>query len=81
MKKIRQLRLEMLRRSIHYFLTTFFILHSMTLSAAPQDFLRSTGKIYTVFGVIAITLLGVLFFLLKIDKRVKELEEKLTDNE
>jgi hypothetical protein len=81
MKKIRQLRREMLRKSIHYLLTTFFILQSMTLAAASTDFLRSSGKIYTVVAVLVVILLGLMFFLVKIDRRVRGLEEKLTDNE
>ena len=39
------------------------------------DALRSNGKIYIVVLVLLIVLLGVLVFLINIDRRIKKLEE------
>ncbi|MFZ7116474.1 MAG: CcmD family protein [Bacteroidota bacterium] len=39
------------------------------------DVMRSNGKIFVVIGVIGIILLGILIFLLMIDKKVRILEK------
>ncbi|MBK6397190.1 MAG: CcmD family protein [Bacteroidetes bacterium] len=39
------------------------------------DIMRSNGKIFVVIGVISIILLGILIFLLIIDKKVRVLEK------
>lgn len=39
------------------------------------DVMRSNGKIFVVIGVIGIILIGILIFLLQIDKKVRILEK------
>ncbi|MEK6617001.1 MAG: CcmD family protein [Bacteroidota bacterium] len=41
------------------------------------DGLRSSGKIYVVVGVLATILLGVILFLIMIDRKVSDIEKKL----
>jgi uncharacterized membrane protein len=56
------------------------------LSFAPRihaqesiDFLRSTGKIYSVIAVVVIVFLGIIFFLIRLEKKVKEIEKKVSN--
>ena len=44
-------------------------------SEEMADVMRSNGKIFVVIGVIGIILLGILIFLLMIDKKVRNLEK------
>lgn len=45
------------------------------------NILRSEGKILVVFVVIIIVLLGLFFFLWRIDRRISNLEDQFTENE
>ena len=47
--------------------------------AATQDFLRSTGKIYAVYGVVLVMFLLLAWYLLVLDKRLRKLEQKAKD--
>lgn len=41
------------------------------------DVMRSNGKIYVVVAVVGIVLLGLIAYLISIDKQVKRLEEEM----
>ena len=45
--------------------------------AESQDFMRSTGKIYVVVALIALIFVGIVYYLSRLDKKVKDLEEKI----
>ncbi|WP_400194201.1 CcmD family protein [Hymenobacter sp. B81] len=49
--------------------------------AGPEmaDQLRQSGKIYVVVGVILVVLLGVVAYLVAIDRKVSRLERELRD--
>jgi len=57
----------------------------LLLFAAPMlsaqnsydDFFRSTGKINTVTGVVVILFLVLLFFLIRLDRKVGKLEKQM----
>ncbi|MEE9373204.1 MAG: hypothetical protein V3V00_09145 [Saprospiraceae bacterium] len=59
-----------------------FILFSFPLSlvASDSDFYRSTGKIYGVYGVLLILLIGLIIYLFSIEKKLNKIERNL-DNE
>lgn len=64
-------------------ITSTFILLIATLQLFAQgqgnvvtDSLYSSGKIYVVVSCVLIILLGLLFFLYTIEKRIKKLERK-----
>ena len=44
-----------------------------------DDFMRSTGKIYVVVGVLLIIFIGILAFLFRLEQKIKHLEKKLED--
>lgn len=45
------------------------------------DFLRSTGKIYSVIAVIVVILLGIGFFLYRIDNKLTKLENQINNEQ
>ena len=60
-----------------YFLFFSFSLFSTTLLAGTEDFMRSTGKIYAVVGVLVVIFIGLMIFLIRLDRRVRKMEEKI----
>tara|TARA_B100000780_G_C21033577_1_gene414501 strand:+ start:399 stop:581 length:183 start_codon:yes stop_codon:yes gene_type:complete len=60
-------------------MTLLFSLFCSTLTMAQDiemaDVMRSNGKIYVVVAVIAILFIGLMFYLIRIDKKVQKLEE------
>lgn len=64
---------------------TAFWLFSLTCSLAQSstadpDFMRSRGKIYVVVAVIAAIFLGIVIFLLYLDRRLTNLENQIKDD-
>lgn len=44
-----------------------------------DDFMASTGKIYVVVAVLGIILLGIFFFLIRMDRRLGRIEQQQKD--
>lgn len=64
-------------------LSLFLLILSFSLSAqevAMADEMRANGKIYVVVGVLLIILLGLLFYLISIDRKVGKLEKELQEH-
>jgi CcmD family protein len=61
-------------------LLTLFVLSTITtLSAQPEsaDFMRSTGKIYVVIAVLCIIFIGIVIFLINLDRKLQRLEKEI----
>ncbi|MEE9439992.1 MAG: CcmD family protein [Saprospiraceae bacterium] len=60
-----------------------FLLITSTLKAESSalDFLRSTGKIYSVIAVICVILIGIALFLVRIDKKLTKLENQINNEQ
>jgi len=43
------------------------------------DFLRSTGKIYSVVAVIVLLFLGLLYLIFRLDKKISEVEKQISN--
>ena len=43
------------------------------------DLMRSSGKIYVVVAVLTIVFVGITLYLMQIDRKVKQLEKKITE--
>ena len=76
-----------MKKQILFFLVLFFFLPSLwgtDLHAQDPiemaDGLRSSGKIYIVVTVLVTILLGLILFLLTIDRKVSNLEKKIDEN-
>ena len=48
---------------------------------ADADFLRSTGKIYVVVAVIAAIFIGIVLFLIYLDRKLTNLENQIQEND
>jgi CcmD family protein len=64
------------------FLTACFslIFAAVTFGQRPEgkmaEGLRASGKIYVVVGIIVIIFLGIVFYLLQLDRKLRKLENK-----
>ncbi len=54
---------------------------SLLAESTAIDFLRSTGKIYSVVAVIVVIFLGIVFYLYRLDKKITNLENQIKDEE
>ncbi|MEY3322260.1 MAG: hypothetical protein RLZZ417_1843 [Bacteroidota bacterium] len=70
--------MTMLRFTLFIFAQFFSILF---LSAADADFMRSTGKIYVVVGVMLLLFLGIVFYLILLDRRLTKFENQIKSDE
>ena len=52
-----------------------------TVSAQGQDFLRSTGKIYSVVAVILVIFVGIVIFLYRLDNKLTKLENQIKNEQ
>ncbi|MEP0366629.1 MAG: CcmD family protein [Cyclobacteriaceae bacterium] len=55
------------------------ILAAFLLQIPMADTFRADGKIYVVIAVILIILFGMFFYLFRLDKKVKKLEDEIKD--
>jgi uncharacterized membrane protein len=46
------------------------------VSQPETDFMRQTGKIYVVFGVLAIIFIGIIIFLIILEKKIRVIEKR-----
>ena len=60
-----------------------FLLTNIALFAQAEsgDFMRSTGKIYVVVAVIVVVFLGIVAFLIYLDRKLTKLESQINDND
>ncbi|MEZ5016683.1 MAG: CcmD family protein [Flavipsychrobacter sp.] len=64
----------------HFFLLTLLTLFTSVLALAQEstpemaDVMRKDGKIYVVVLVLATIFAGIIFFLIRIDRKLKKLE-------
>jgi len=57
-------------------LLAFTFIPAILFAQSNLDFLRSTGKIYSVVAVICVLFLGIVLYLIRLEKKIKNLEEK-----
>lgn len=53
----------------------------VALAQGNGDFMRQTGKIYVVVGVIVLIFLGILLYLLRLDRKLTRLEHQLNNDD
>jgi len=63
------------------FLLVFLCLGYINASAQSLDFLRSTGKIYSVVAVILVIFIGIGFFLYRLDNKLTKLEKQINNEQ
>lgn len=58
------------------FLSTLLGFSQPTKQVEMADTLRSSGKIYVVVAVIVVIFLGILFYMISIDRKISKLEKE-----
>ena len=53
--------------------------HTLLAQSGVDDFFRSTGKIYTVLGVVVILFLVLIIYLIRLEKKFSKIEKQLND--
>ncbi len=51
------------------------------LAQQDMDFMRSMGKMYVVVAVIAVIFVGIVIFLVYLDRKLTKLEDQIKDHE
>ena len=59
----------------------FALLQTLSAQGDNADFMRSNGKIYVVFAVIIAMFIGILLFLIFIERKLTKLENQITNDE
>ncbi|HVI48966.1 MAG TPA: hypothetical protein VM802_29135 [Chitinophaga sp.] len=78
----------MINKAFSYCLTLLLLLVSVLANAQQQntesgpvnEFFRSNGKIYVIVGVLVIIFLGIILFLISIDRKISRLEQREKSN-
>ena len=52
-----------------------------TAAGSTEDFLRSTGKIYSVVAVILVIFIGIVIFLFRLDNKLTKLEKQIKNEQ
>lgn len=55
--------------------------NGMSWLQVPGDFMRETGKIYVVYGVLVVIFLGIAGFLFILERRIKKIEKQIQNDE
>jgi CcmD family protein len=62
-------------------LLLLFLSQALLAEDTDPDFMRSTGKIYVVVAVIVAIFIGIVLFLIYLDRKLAKLENQINDND
>lgn len=67
--------------SLRFFILILFLNIHLPLVQAQgnRDFMRETGKIYVVVGVILLIFTGIVWYLVRLDRKLTKLEHQLNE--
>jgi CcmD family protein len=77
----RQPKLMSKRFFLLAFFTTATFFRGMAQASQGDDFMRSMGKMYVVVAAIAIVFLGIVAFLIYLDRKLTKLENQTKHND
>ena len=65
-----------------FFTIILFLVISLpsVLAQGKRDYMRETGKINVVIGVIVLIFLGIVVYVLRLDRKLTKLEHQLKDD-
>jgi CcmD family protein len=77
------LKFDAMNKRISLFLAFLFAAFSKGLAQAPagDDFMRSMGKMYVVVAAILVIFLGIILFLVYLERRLTKLENQTKQND
>ena len=70
-----------MKKLVILFLSCIVFLQSANCQPSNPDFVHSIGKIYVVVAVIAATFIGIVIFLISLDRKLTKLENQINSNE
>ena len=69
-----------MKKSFAILLSLSFLWQNSGIAQANnQDFMRSIGKMYVVYGVIVVIFIVLVIFLIYLDRRLTKLENQIND--
>ena len=71
----------MIKGILSLMLVVFSFIAQAQSTVEMADTMRANGKIYVVVGIILIVLVGLIVYLIVLDKKVKKLEDRLTEKQ
>ena len=69
----------MLKAKLFLFFLLSFLCSSLQAQSENPDFVRSIGKIYVVVAVILAIFIGIVVFLIYLDRKLTKLENQIND--
>ena len=70
-----------MRKLISILTTTLFPLSALMAQDGGSDFMRSIGKIYVVVAVIIAIFVGIVLFLIYLDRKLTKLEDQINEHD
>ena len=71
----------MKKATISVLMTLFLVTSNAIAQSEGSDFMREIGKMYVVVAVIVAIFLGIIFYLIILDRKLTKLENQIKDNE
>jgi K+-transporting ATPase A subunit len=68
-----------MKKFLYLFLLMTISVITQAQDAEMADTMRSNGKIYVVVGIILIVLVGLITYLILLDRKITKLENRLSD--
>jgi CcmD family protein len=69
-----------LKRFLFIILMQAVHLPAVLAQGGNRDFMRETGKIYVVVGVVILIFVGIVWYLLRLDRKLTKIEQQLNDD-
>ncbi|MEN0003233.1 MAG: CcmD family protein [Bacteroidota bacterium] len=63
------------------FALQFLLISSLSAQSGDADFMRSIGKIYVVVAVIVAIFIGIVLFLVYLDRKLTKLENQIKEDD
>ena len=70
-----------MKRTLFTLFSFFCLLTTLAAQSPAPDFMRSIGKIYVVVAVIVAVFLGLVFYLVYLDRKLTKLENQINEHE
>jgi CcmD family protein len=71
----------MKKRTASLLAVLLLLFSSLPALAQDADFMRSTGKIYVVVAVILAIFIGLVIYLIRLDRKLTKLENQIEDHD
>ena len=70
-----------MRRFVIVLFSLLLPFHALLAQSGDGDFMRSIGKIYVVVAVIIAMFIGIVFFLIYLDRKLTKLEDQINEHD